>query len=193
MVALVALSLVGLLSNITPLLFADTAQSCYVIHRMRVTRWYLSSGTPDFNAAVVVAQRELESPFTWPGGPRNSGRGGHHVPTGGVGARSYTVSRMSWSLLWPLFVMLCVNVSLTFRGSVEMARAAVGRVAASRPAVWVRERYRDWRSPPAYICRTCRYNLTGNESGVCPECGVNIPEHQRRSLVSDTEFQDDLA
>ncbi len=25
------------------------------------------------------------------------------------------------------------------------------------------------------ICGTCRYDLTGNESGVCPECGTPIP------------------
>ena len=26
--------------------------------------------------------------------------------------------------------------------------------------------------PRAGVCRTCGYNLTGNESGVCPECGA---------------------
>ena len=24
---------------------------------------------------------------------------------------------------------------------------------------------------PGNLCRTCGYDLTGNESGVCPECG----------------------
>jgi hypothetical protein len=27
--------------------------------------------------------------------------------------------------------------------------------------------------PPGY-CRACGYNLTGNVSGVCPECGTKI-------------------
>ncbi len=30
--------------------------------------------------------------------------------------------------------------------------------------------YRD-RRPPAGHCQACGYNLTGNESGTCPECG----------------------
>ncbi len=32
------------------------------------------------------------------------------------------------------------------------------------------------RSPLA--CRKCGYNLTGNESGICPECGEPIPSEQ---------------
>jgi len=27
------------------------------------------------------------------------------------------------------------------------------------------------------FCRECGYDLTGNASGVCPECGTNVP-HQ---------------
>jgi hypothetical protein len=30
--------------------------------------------------------------------------------------------------------------------------------------------------PPAGHCRRCGYNLTGNVSGVCPECGTPVPE-----------------
>ena len=28
---------------------------------------------------------------------------------------------------------------------------------------------------PDYYCPTCGYNLTGNVSGVCPECGTEVP------------------
>jgi hypothetical protein len=31
-------------------------------------------------------------------------------------------------------------------------------------------------------CATCRYNLTGNLSGVCPECGAPIPEEVRKEI-----------
>lgn len=30
-----------------------------------------------------------------------------------------------------------------------------------------------------HLCKTCGYNLTGNVSGVCPECGTTVPEEQR--------------
>ena len=32
---------------------------------------------------------------------------------------------------------------------------------------------RDCHYPPGH-CQSCEYNLTGNESGVCPECGIEI-------------------
>ncbi|MEZ6086319.1 MAG: hypothetical protein R3E58_20745 [Phycisphaerae bacterium] len=31
--------------------------------------------------------------------------------------------------------------------------------------------------PDGPICHQCRYNLTGNESGICPECGTPIATH----------------
>ena len=34
--------------------------------------------------------------------------------------------------------------------------------------------YRDRRRPPPGHCRSCHYNLTGNVSGVCPECGEKV-------------------
>ena len=32
---------------------------------------------------------------------------------------------------------------------------------------------RRWRIPPGH-CKRCRYDLTGNTSGVCPECGMAV-------------------
>ncbi|MHC4092819.1 MAG: hypothetical protein ACYSVY_21515, partial [Planctomycetota bacterium] len=40
-------------------------------------------------------------------------------------------------------------------------------VALATAILW----YRD-RRPPKGHCRGCGYNLRGNVSGVCPECGV---------------------
>jgi 4-amino-4-deoxy-L-arabinose transferase-like glycosyltransferase len=41
------------------------------------------------------------------------------------------------------------------------------------PALWLR-RHRRERRQIADGCRSCGYNLTGNVSGVCPECGKPI-------------------
>ena len=43
-----------------------------------------------------------------------------------------------------------------------------------------RQIWNKWRYPPNH-CRTCGYNLTGNISGVCPECGTSI---ESRSPIS---------
>ncbi len=32
---------------------------------------------------------------------------------------------------------------------------------------------------PVEGCRNCGYNLTGNVSGICPECGVPVPEEEK--------------
>jgi hypothetical protein len=36
--------------------------------------------------------------------------------------------------------------------------------------------WRRSRTPPAGHCPKCSYDLTGNVSGVCPECGTEIPK-----------------
>jgi hypothetical protein len=33
-----------------------------------------------------------------------------------------------------------------------------------------------WRLHDIGRCRSCDYNLTGNVSGICPECGTPVPE-----------------
>jgi len=38
--------------------------------------------------------------------------------------------------------------------------------------------YRDRRPPPGH-CRKCGYDLTGNVSGICPECGTPIKGAKR--------------
>ncbi len=45
----------------------------------------------------------------------------------------------------------------------------------SYPALaFVRGPLRRWRRGRAGHCRKCGYNLTGNQSGICPECGSEI-------------------
>lgn len=52
------------------------------------------------------------------------------------------------------------------------------------PTFWL---YR-WRFHPVRLpgeCRRCGYDLTGNASGVCPECGAPITVKQESAQISD--------
>jgi hypothetical protein len=42
------------------------------------------------------------------------------------------------------------------------------------PVCWVIRTHRRRRQVRLGVCRTCSYNLTGNTSGVCPECGTPL-------------------
>lgn len=43
------------------------------------------------------------------------------------------------------------------------------------PAIaFMRGPFRKWRLPEDGHCTRCRYDLTGNMSGVCPECGTPV-------------------
>jgi hypothetical protein len=42
--------------------------------------------------------------------------------------------------------------------------------------------YRAWRAYPPSHCQKCGYDLTGNESGRCPECGREIVLERQKGL-----------
>jgi uncharacterized integral membrane protein len=82
-------------------------------------------------------------------------------------------------LLWCAFVGLFAVWSAIhgrFEAQAILAFFAMtgGLYSFKYVAVYAHEaRVRDvWRQPPE--CRTCGYNLTGNRSGICPECGTKI-------------------
>jgi hypothetical protein len=48
-----------------------------------------------------------------------------------------------------------------------------------------------YKPPRAYmveppLCDNCGYNLTGNESGVCPECGTKVEDRRVQTPRSDS-------
>lgn len=49
-------------------------------------------------------------------------------------------------------------------------------------AVGLRSGSKGWRRPRGAACGACGHNLTGNVSGRCPECGIEIPPAQRAAL-----------
>ncbi len=48
-------------------------------------------------------------------------------------------------------------------------------------ALTTRRWWRDWRYIPPGQCQKCGYNLTGNVSGRCPECGTPVKPSQGRA------------
>jgi hypothetical protein len=57
-----------------------------------------------------------------------------------------------WGLTVPLWAILLPSLVLPAR------------------YLWLKRR----RAPAAGLCRACRYDLRGNVSGVCPECGTSV-------------------
>jgi len=51
------------------------------------------------------------------------------------------------------------------------------------PLVWAIIRLRAWRRGRLGRCPSCGYNLTGNISGVCPECGATFKASQTQQSV----------
>jgi hypothetical protein len=43
---------------------------------------------------------------------------------------------------------------------------------------------RDRRRPRPGFCRQCDYDLTGNVSGICPECGTPLTEAERAAVAA---------
>ena len=56
----------------------------------------------------------------------------------------------------------------------------------------VRDRICQRPHDPGDACLTCRYQLTGNTTGACPECGEAIPKRQQALLASDRPRKDGL-
>jgi tRNA(Ile2) C34 agmatinyltransferase TiaS len=52
---------------------------------------------------------------------------------------------------------------------------AVVFFAGTPIAIYVFFRLRPLRNPKPGICANCGYDLTGNASGRCPECGARTP------------------
>lgn len=60
-------------------------------------------------------------------------------------------------------------------------------VAGTLPACWIMSNARSRRRLALRreqgLCLHCGYDLTGNVSGICPECGQPIPQSQRNANV----------
>jgi hypothetical protein len=52
---------------------------------------------------------------------------------------------------------------------------SLGLILLVAPGIWAEARLpKKKQKPPEGLCQKCGYNLTGNVSGMCPECGTKI-------------------
>jgi hypothetical protein len=91
---------------------------------------------------------------------------------------SYWLCKVNWSdadLQWIPIIGETDNQNLTVTAIPLWAPFA--GITAAAVVVWGRH---GWGSVPGFCCQRCGYNLTGNVSGMCPECGTPIANGERR-------------
>lgn len=66
----------------------------------------------------------------------------------------------------------CIHVPISFGPAIVLALLALRTIG--RPP----------ESCTQTHCDNCEYDLTGNVSGICPECGTPIPEQVRKRLAA---------
>jgi hypothetical protein len=78
-------------------------------------------------------------------------------------------SRRLLQVLWSDVVILCLLIlgALMAAAGLEILYLLILLPVG---LVWYRHRSSVRRHPPGH-CKKCGYDLTGNESGRCPECG----------------------
>lgn len=79
-----------------------------------------------------------------------------------------------WGVIEVLFAILMTPIDILEvrrgRQSLLTLFLAMSTVAVPMIAVWIKH---ERNIAPGY-CQKCRYDLTGNVSGICPECGTKV-------------------
>ena len=86
---------------------------------------------------------------------------------------------LALAVCWFMNYTIGGAVKLGFAGGPSIGWTTFGMLLIGTPivAVVVASSLTPAHVPPAHLCRQCGYDLTGNVSGVCPECGR--PTHRK--------------
>jgi hypothetical protein len=93
--------------------------------------------------------------------------------------RWFVEKRIRWQLDFPMLPVFLSTPALG-RWTLQVPLWVVVIFGAVGPAYY-EIRHRLYRGA-GLVCRTCFYDLTGNASGVCPECGSPIPDEVKAAL-----------
>lgn len=77
-------------------------------------------------------------------------------------------------LIWGGIEVIVVMMFGPLMGTSGFLIIVLTVLTLTAPVAYVQ--YRESKVVPPGFCRECRYNLTGNVSGRCPECGTDIDE-----------------
>ncbi len=84
-----------------------------------------------------------------------------------------------------LFCLPVINVCATMSVALEpWYGRRRGDDWANTMIIWCKHARKAPFLPVGAICFSCRYDLTGNVSGICPECGTPIPEATRGRIAA---------
>jgi len=157
---------VTFLKPLGPVTIGDPFVTAYEVSVLRgnlepTARWFHYTGfiviTRQSGFEPMDSRNEKVDEFTkWSAGPGVMVY--HHFGIRRFGDEELMVGRSDWVVVRTALVFL-VFLPLAFVAVVELARAARTRLRTRRG-----------------LCAVCAYDLRGNTSGVCPECGCKIGE-----------------
>jgi hypothetical protein len=115
---------------------------------------------------IVNLSLERVSNGVW---PFTHDAGGHQETPVGKGGRLF---RSPWFVHYKSWDEPFLNLSGT---EIQIADWFIVVALAILPAIW----FFNWRKkkkPGPGVCGKCSYDLTGNETGTCPECGTVLAD-----------------
>lgn len=113
--------------------------------------------------------------------------------------RGYIITPVGlWRILKPSWIMPSASISVNPRAKPKdhMATFLIRSIVRIHVPLWlpflifaIPASFLFWRDlrrriPPGH-CQQCRYNLTANTSGICPECGTPIPKEVQEKLATN--------
>jgi len=72
-----------------------------------------------------------------------------------------SLNATGWKLCLPVWMLVLVPIAMLLLGLLVRGRAI-----------------------PSGHCQECRYNLKGNETGTCPECGTAVTHHKKSEVAN---------